>query len=272
MQFSIAMSVYKGDIPEYVQTALDSVINQTLAPGEIVLVADGPIPDELRDVIESTKARFPSLKPIYQKDNKGLGEALRVAVENAKYDYIARMDSDDISLPDRFEKQMKCFEDDNSLSVVGGMITEFVDDPTNITGKRILPLEDRAIKRFMRSRCGVNHVTVIFKKSDLLAVGNYQPWYHNEDYYLWARMMEHGCKFKNIPDIVVNVRAGKDQYARRGGMKYYKSQSKTFYYMYSHGLISLTRLLYNYMVRGIVQFLMPNGLRTFIYQNMLRNK
>lgn len=266
------MSVYKSDVPEFVQVALDSIINQTLVPDEIVLIADGPIPDALRDVIEATKARFPALNPIYQAENKGLGEALRVAVENAQYDYIARMDSDDISLTDRFEKQMKCFDEDETLSVVGGMITEFVDEPTNITGKRILPLDDKSIKKFMRSRCGVNHVTVIFKKSDLLAAGNYQPWYHNEDYYLWARMMERDFKFKNIQDIVVNVRAGKDQYARRGGMKYYKSQSKTFYYMYRRGLISLPRLLYNYIVRGVVQFAMPNGLRTFVYQNMLRKK
>lgn len=272
LKFSVAMSVYKNDNPEYVQTALDSIIKQTCVPDEIVLVADGPIPDALSEVIEHTRKRFPQLRPLYQEKNAGLGEALRIAVENARYDYIARMDSDDISLPERFEKQMKCFREDPSLSIVGGMITEFVDTPDNITGRRLLPLTDAKIKKFMRSRCGVNHVTVIFKKSELLRVGNYQPFYHQEDYYLWARMIKGGCVFRNIPDVVVNVRAGRDQYARRGGIKYMKSQIKMFHFMYKEGVITLPRLLYNYAVRSAVQFLMPNVLRTWIYQHFLRKK
>ena len=304
LKFSVIMSIYKSDQPELVRVALDSLLQQTLLPNEIVIVADGPVPAELEREIESFKFRVSKLrttpnpsftkggdlvpedgkesletrnqKPetivtyLPQEKNGGLGEAMRIAAEAAKYDYLARMDSDDICLPDRFEKQMKCFEEDPELSLVGGMITEFDGEPENIIAKRILPLEDAEIKRMMRGRCAVNHVTVIFKKADLMKSGNYQPFWKQEDHYLWARMMEHGCKFRNIPDVVVNVRSGKDQIARRGGLRFYKSVVRVFWYMYRHGLISFGYFLYICTVRGIVQVLMPNRLRTWVYLHLLR--
>jgi len=304
LKFSVIMSIYKSDVPELVRVALDSLLQQTLLPNEIVIVADGPVPAELEQVVSSFKFQVSKIrttpnpsfakggdlvpedgkesletgnqKPetivtyLPQEKNGGLGEAMRIAAEAAKYDYLARMDSDDICLPDRFEKQMKCFEEDPELSLVGGMITEFDGEPENIIAKRILPLEDAEIKRMMRGRCAVNHVTVIFKKADLMKSGNYQPFWKQEDHYLWARMMEHGCKFRNIPDVVVNVRSGKDQIARRGGLRFYKSVVRVFWYMYRHGLISFGYFLYICTVRGIVQVLMPNRLRTWVYLHLLR--
>lgn len=292
LKISVIMSIYKSDVPEYVRIALDSLLNQTRLPDEIVIVADGPVPAELEQVVKSLtpspspkgegnkdgegdlKPETRDLKPIVtylpQEKNGGLGEAMRIAVEAAKYPYLARMDSDDICLPDRFEKQMKCFEEDPELSIVGGMITEFDGEPDNIIAERILPLDDAGIKKMMRGRCAVNHVTVIFKKEDLLRSGNYQPFWKQEDHYLWARMMEHGCKFRNIPDIVVNVRSGKDQLARRGGWRFYKSVVRVFWYMYKHKLISFGYFLYICAVRGIVQLLMPNWLRTWVYMKFLR--
>lgn len=304
LKFSVIMSIYKSDVPELVRVALDSLLQQTLLPNEIVIVGDGPVPAELEQVVSSFKCQVSKIRttpnPSFAKGgdlvpedrkesretrnqkpetivtylpqvkNGGLGEAMRIAAEAAKYDYLARMDSDDICLPDRFEKQMKCFEKDPELSLVGGMITEFDGEPENIIAKRILPLEDAEIKRMMRGRCAVNHVTVIFKKADLMKSGNYQPFWKQEDHYLWARMMEHGCKFRNIPDVVVNVRSGKDQIARRGGLRFYKSVVRVFWYMYRHGLISFGYFLYICTVRGIVQVLMPNRLRTWVYLHLLR--
>lgn len=276
MKLSVIMSIYKSDVPELVRMALDSLLQQTLSPNEIVIVGDGPVPADLELEVESLKLRVESEKlPIEvtylpQEQNRGLGEAMRIAVENAKYDYVARMDSDDICLPDRFEKQMKCFEEDPELSLVGGMITEFDGEPENIIAKRVLPLDDVGIKKMMRGRCAVNHVTVIFKKADLLRSGNYQPYWLQEDQYLWARMMEHGCKFRNIPDVVVNVRSGKDQIARRSGWRFYKSVVRVFWYMYRHGLISFGYFLYICTIRGVVQVLMPNRLRTWVYLHLLR--
>lgn len=269
--FSVIMSVYKNDKPEQLDIALDSIINQTLPPNEIIVVVDGPVPDESVRVLENKKQVYPELKVFYQKENQGLGAVLRIAVANAQYDYLARMDSDDIALPNRFELQMNEFRKDSKLSLVGGMITEFVDTPDNIISKRILPCSDADIKQFMKSRCGVNHMTVIMKKEDLLKAGNYQPDFRQEDYYLWARMILAGCTFKNIPEVVVNVRSGYDQFARRGGLKYYKDVLKFNCWMYEKKLISLPRMVYNDCVRGLVQFLLPNSIRTFIYKKALRN-
>lgn len=269
--FSVIMSVYKNDKPEQLDVALESIINQTLPPNEIIVVVDGPVPDESVRVLENKKQVYSELKVFYQKENQGLGAVLRIAVANAQYDYLARMDSDDIALPNRFELQMNEFRKDSKLSLVGGMITEFVDTPNNIISKRILPCSDADIKQFMKSRCGVNHMTVIMKKEDLLKAGNYQPDFRQEDYYLWARMILAGCTFKNIPEVVVNVRSGYDQFARRGGLKYYKDVLKFNRWMYEKKLISLPRMVYNDCVRGLVQFLLPNSIRTFIYKKALRN-
>lgn len=275
-KFSIAMSAYKNDDPEYLKEALNSVIDQTLKPSEIVIVGDGPISDECQKVIDDIRHRAQNygidMVFLPQSENHGLGASLRLAVEHCRYDYIARMDADDLALPYRFEKQMKCFDEDPDLSIVGGMITEFEGSPDNIIDKRVLPLDDDGIKKFMRSRCGVNHVTVIFKKSDLLKAGNYNNEYRQEDYYLWARMIKAGCKFRNIPDIVVNVRSGRDQFARRSGGSYYRDHMEIFKFMRREGIITYPRLVYNGIVRGLVQYVFPNRLRTFTYQHMLRKK
>lgn len=269
MDFSVAMSIYKSDDPACLEVALDSIFHQTLPPTEVVMVGDGTLPDDLLSVVHQMEDKYPNLRFLPQEKNRGLGEALRIACENCKYDYIARMDSDDISLPDRFEKQMRCFEEDDNLSIVGGMITEFVGEPENIVDQRLLPLEDADIKRFMVSRAGVNHVTVVFKKDDLMKAGNYSGKYRQEDYYLWARMWNAGCKFKNIPDVVVNVRSGANQFARRGGLKYFKEHMKIFKLMYQWHLITYPQLMKNYILR-FAQVAFPTTLRTWAYQHLLR--
>ncbi|WP_028910873.1 glycosyltransferase [Prevotella sp. AGR2160] len=274
-KFSVAMSIYKNDDPQYLRDALKSIIvDQTLRPAEVVIIGDGPVPDALskavEDMVEVGKKVGVDVRFLPQDHNRGLGAALGIACENCKYDYIARMDSDDLSLPIRFERQMACFDEDPQLSVVGGMITEFVGDPSNIVDRRLLPLDNEGIWKMMQTRCGVNHVTVIIKKSDLMKAGNYNGTYRQEDFYLWARMMKVGCKFRNIPDVVVNVRSGADQFARRGGLKYFRQHMMVFKYMYHEGLISLPVLWKNYCLR-FAQVAFPTQLRTWVYQHILRS-
>lgn len=272
---SVAMSVYKNDVPEYLLVALDSVINQTLKPREIVVVGDGPLPEAVTQAIHTAAQRAEAagveLVFLPQQQNRGLGWALRTACENCRYDYIARMDSDDIALPSRFEKQMQVFEAYPETDIVGGNITEFVGEVDNIVDERRVPLSNKDIYKMMQRRCGVNHVTVIIKRESLMKAGNYSGTYRQEDYYLWARMMKHHMNFANIPDIVVNVRSGVEQFARRGGLKYFRDHSRVFIYMYREGIIGWPVLLENYVLR-FSQVALPKGLRTFIYQNILRNK
>jgi len=205
-----------------------------------------------------------------QEKNRGLGAALAIAVEAAQYPYLARMDADDIAVPDRFEKQLRFLEQHPDVAAVGGMIEDFSSDPNHVTGRRIVPLESEDIHRYMRSRNGMNHVTVMFKKEELLRVGNYQPFHLNEDYYLWVRMIQQGCQLMNIPDVLVRVRAEKEQVDRRGGFPYFRDQYRVFKYMLNTGFISWPRFLLNICERGTVQLLMPLSVRCWFYQRFLR--
>lgn len=270
MKFSVCMSVYKNDSPLFLEQAIDSVIKQSVPPNEVVLVVDGPIPDVLQQKVLDKQKEYPIIHPIFLPENKGLGNALKVAVENAQYDLIARMDSDDLSLPDRFEKQLSFMEANPDIDIVGGQMTEFIDSPDNIVGQRTVPLSHNDIYEYMKSRCGLNHVTVMFKKSSVISVGNYQDWFWNEDYYLWIRMMLNGCKFANLPDVLVNVRSGLDQYARRGGKKYFKSEAGIQRLMLDNKIISWPRYAYNVFGRWCIQVAMPNWLRGFVFRTLFR--
>lgn len=270
--FSVITSVYRNDKPAFVARALESItIAQSVKPDEVVLVVDGPVPDELRNLIIYTVQSTPSLyKVIWLPENKGLGNALRVGVENAKYDIVARMDSDDVSTPDRFEKQIAYMEAHPECDVVGGQITEFIDSESNIIGKREVPCKHDEIFMWLKGRCPFNHMSVTMLRSRVVAIGNYLDWHYNEDYYLWIRMAEAGYRFANLPDTLVNVRVGKEMYARRGGWKYFKSEKGLQDYMLKHKMISLPRYCYNVLGRFVIQVAMPNKLRGFIFQKLFR--
>lgn len=273
-QFSVCTSVYKKDKPEFVRVALDSMlIHQDVKPDEIVLVQDGPVPYDLSRLLLEYKDKYGNLMNIIRLEkNGGLGNALKLGVENAKYDIIARMDSDDICVPGRFEKQLAYLEAHPECDIVGGQMTEFIDEPDNIVGKREVPLANEEIYQYMKSRCALNHVTVMFRKDAVLKAGNYQDWFWNEDYYLWVRMMMAKCQFANIPDVAVNVRSGADQYARRGGKKYFDSEIGIKKLMLENGMISKKEYYINYMERFIIQRMMPNSIRGWVFRTFARKK
>lgn len=272
MHFSVVTSVYRNDRPELVARALDSVTTlQTRKPDEVVLVVDGPVPPDLELLIKERESSSLGLyNIIWLSENKGLGNALRLGVEVAKYPIIARMDSDDVSRPDRFEKQIAYMEGHPECDVVGGQISEFIEEETNVVGNRIVPCKHEKIVMWLKSRCPFNHMSVTFLRSRALAVGNYLDWHYNEDYYLWIRMAEAGYNFANLPDSLVNVRVGKEMYQRRGGWKYFKSEARLQRYMLNHKIIGYSRYIYNVIGRFIVQVAMPNKLRGYIFQKFFR--
>ena len=184
-KFSVCMSVYQNDKPEFVRVALDSMlVFQSVKPTQIVLVQDGPVPKGLSATLQEYETNYSSVMCVTRLEkNGGLGNALRLAVDHAKYDICARMDSDDICLPYRFEKQLAYLESHPECDIVGGQMTEFIDTPDNIVGCREVPLINEDIYNYMKSRCALNHVTVMFRKEAVLKAGNYQDWFWNEDYY-----------------------------------------------------------------------------------------
>ena len=271
-QFSIITSIYKNDKPEFVRIALDSMlVNQSVKPSEIVLVQDGPVSEGLSSHLFEYEMNYPTIMSVIRlKQNEGLGNALMLGVEAAKNEIVARMDSDDICIPNRFEIQLAYLKAHPEVDIIGGQMTEFVDTPDNIVGRRKVPLSNDEIYDYMKSRCALNHVTVMFRRSVVLKIGNYQDWFWNEDYYLWVRMMMARCKFANVTEVLVNVRSGANQYARRGGRKYYESEKGIKKLMLDNGLINRTEYFINVAQRYIIQILMPNRVRGWVYRTLAR--
>lgn len=272
ISFSVCTSVYKNDNPDYVRVALDSMLlDQSIKPDEIVLVQDGPVPEGLSLVLAEYENKYARQMHIIKLEkNGGLGNALKMGVDKAKYDIIARMDSDDICMPDRFEKQLAYLETHPECDIVGGQMTEFIGEPNNIIGRREVPLTNKEIYDFMKKRCALNHVTVMFRKEAVMKVGNYQDWFWNEDYYLWVRMMMNHCVFANIPEVAVNVRSGADQYARRGGKRYFDSEIGIKKLMLGNGMITKGEFVIEYVERFIIQLLLPNKVRGWVFRKFAR--
>lgn len=271
-KFSVCCSIYKNDKVDFVREAFDSIlVHQGLIPSEIVLVQDGPVSDELSRLLLEYSDKYRDIFNIIKlPNNGGLGNALMISVENARYNIIARMDSDDIAAPDRFEKQINYLEKHPDCDIVGGQITEFIESADNIVGKREVPLQNDEIYKYMKSRCAFNHPTVMFRKEAVLKAGNYKDWFWNEDYYLWIRMMMNHCVMANLPDVLVNMRSGLDQYARRGGKRYFDSEVGIKKLMLEHGMITKVDFLINYIERFIIQLLLPNSVRGWVFRTFAR--
>lgn len=263
------MCVYHGDDPQWFSAAVDSVLHQTVSPGEIVLVVDGPVPDTLDAAIRMYE-HLEQFLVIRLKENQGHGNARRIGLERCSNELVALMDADDVSMPDRFEKQLAVFDQEWDVSVVGGQISEFLESTDNVVGIRNVPLEASAIRSYLQQRCPMNQVTVMFKKADVMRVGGYIDWYCNEDYYLWVRMYLAGMKFANVPDILVNVRVGADMYRRRGGWKYFCSEFRLQNYMLKNRVIGPVTYTVNVAKRLIVQVLLPNRLRGWVFRKFAR--
>ncbi len=274
--FSVAMSVYKNDNPEWFDVALKSVIEQTVKPNEIVLVVDGPISDELRNIINKyeniCKNSNIYFNVIYLEQNQGHGIARKTGLDNCSNKLVAIMDADDICVLNRFETQLNVFNENPKVDVVGGIITEFIDSPDNIVGKRNVPLVDSEIKKYMKCRCPMNFVTVMFKKSSIEKVGGFIDWFCEEDYYLWIRMALAEMKFSNVDSTLVNVRVGKDMYKRRGGLRYFISEARLQKYMRKKKVIGFSRYIINIAERFVVQVLMHNAIREWVFKTFARTK
>ena len=272
-EFAVTISVYHKDNAAFVKRALESIWDlQTVRPSQIVLVVDGPVGKDILAAVKEFEARCPVLNVVQLAENAGTGNAMRVAMEVVDFEIIARMDSDDISAPSRFEEQLRFLEENPDVDVMGGDISEFVGEEENIVAYRRVPETDREIKNYMRKRCPLNHVTVMFKKSAVLAAGGYIEQFWNEDYYLWIRMAEHGAVMANTGTVLVNVRTGEDMYNRRGGKRYFRSELFLQNYMLQRKIISLPTYVDNIAKRWVMQRLLPTRVRGFVFRTFARKE
>ena len=269
---SVLMSLYIKEKPEYVEECFQSLLRQTVKANEWVVVEDGPLTDELYQVLDKYEKEYPGLiRRVPKKVNQGLGLALQDGLPLCSNEIIARMDTDDIAREDRFEKQLAEFEKDPDLDIVGSHIDEFEDSPDNIVARRTVPITDKEIKKYQKRRDGFNHMTVMYKKKAVLDAGNYQSCPLMEDTYLWVRMMKNGIKCKNIDESLVYARIGRDMFDRRGGWAYFKKYKAAMKMVYATGYISW----YDYAFAVMVQFvvaLVPGSVRGWIFKKMLHRK
>lgn len=270
MKFSVLMSVYKREKPEYLKQSIQSVLNQTLLPSEIVIVKDGELTIELTKIIEDYKNNYKDLFKIIEiKKNVGLGRALNKGILNCKYDIVARMDTDDICRKDRFEKQVRLLKADKSLSIVGSWISEFNESIDDIISNRIVPSNNEEIKLFCKRRNPFNHMTVMYRKKDVLECGNYEHFPWNEDYKLWINMIYMGKKAFNIPESLVYARVNKDLFKRRGGLEYAKMDIKIQRDLLNKGMINKIEFIKNSILKSMVR-IMPNNIRQYVYLKVIR--
>lgn len=268
---SVLMSVYHKEKPANLKMAVESIINQTYKADEIILVEDGPLSLELDKIIKKLQKKCSYLYTVKLEKNMGLGKALNEGLKYCNNKYIARMDSDDISELNRLELQISYMISHPEIDVLGGNIIEFDDETGKNLSYRNVPRKCEEIKRFLKRRNPMNHVTVMFKKEKVEASGGYLDCLFFEDYYLWARMLKNNCIFSNLDDVLVKVRAGLSMAGRRGNINYIKSIIVFEKRLLDLKLINFFDFLYNISVRSTVS-LMPNKIRYYIYQRRLRNE
>lgn len=269
--YSVLMSVYYRENPEYLRQAMDSIWNQTIKTDDFILVCDGPLNEGLDAVIQEMENTHPELTVIRLKENEGLGNALNVGIQHCKHDLVARMDADDISRPDRCERQLAIFREYLDVSICSGIVEEFTGSTNDIEAKRVPPETQKEITAFAKKRNPFNHPCVMYKKTAVEAAGGYQDFYLLEDYYLWIRMLQNGSTGYNLQEPLLWMRAGSDMYKRRAGWKYAKSQKALFKYMRDSEFISGSEYMKSVAVRT-ASSLTPNWLREFMFKTVMRKK
>lgn len=270
LKFSVLISVYKNEKPEYLALALDSMVRQTLQPQEYVIVKDGLLTEALDACIESFQQQVSvPVKILAFEQNRGLGLALRDGVVACSNEYIARMDTDDIAKPERFAKQIAYLEKHPEIVLLGSRITEFSTDAEHPDTITQLPLSDKEIRKYAKSRNPFRHMTIIYKKSAVLEAGNYRDFLWFEDYDLWVRIMQKGFKVENLADCLVNVRANDEMFARRGGWRYLKQDLKFQRWLYDKGFVNFPQWAKNITVRSAMR-LIPSAVKVLLYKNFLR--
>ncbi|MGO2658720.1 glycosyltransferase [Mycetocola reblochoni] len=268
--FSVLLPVYAGDEAAHFERAFRSAVQeQTRRPAQVVVVQDGPVPGALADAIAVAVAGSPV--PVVHEvvpENRGLAHALTVGLALCAHDVVARMDADDISLPERFERQLPLIE--AGVELVGSGLYEFTGDG-DITAVRTPPVGHDEISAFARFHDPFNHPTVVYRRAAVLSAGGYRPLELMEDYWLFARMIRDGARVDNVAEPLVMYRTDSGSYSRRGGWRLFRSELALQRHLYREGFIGTGRFLRNVLVRGGYRFV-PVGVRKFLYQRVFATK
>ena len=269
MKLSVLMPVYAMETPTNLSQCLNSLAQQTIAADELVIVKDGPLGAQLDGVLADFKRTLPIVSlalPIHG----GLGVALRAGMSVCRGEYVARMDSDDICVSERFQIQLAFLDSHCEVDVVGSAIGEFDCDPAAPVSIRRLPASGDALTQFAQHRNPINHMTAMFRRGSVLSAGSYVHFPGFEDYHLWARMLMRGFRLHNMQEVLVHARCGSGLQDRRGGLAYFKQEVRFQVFLYREGLLALPASIFNIVVRGPIR-LAPKFLRAGCYRVFLRS-
>jgi glycosyltransferase involved in cell wall biosynthesis len=265
--FTLLVSVYEGDRPEYLRRALRSAVDeQTVRPDQVVIVRDGPVRDELARCLDELCRRSPvPVTYVPLPDNLGLGPALDEGLAVSWFDVVARMDADDVAMPHRFEVELPLIAD---ADIVGGGLLEFVTDTDDIVGQRVPPTDPAQIQRYARMHDPFNHPTVIYRRRAVLAAGGYGALRLMEDYALFARMLAGGARAVNVAEPLVYYRVGAEAFKRRGGTGLLRSELRLQNQFRRERFTTTGEYLRNVLVRGGYR-LVPWWFRRAVYRPLV---
>ena len=267
IDISVLISVYAKENPAFLRKSLESVFSQTCRASEVILIKDGPLTAELDAVIDSFAEQYRELRVVAFAENRGLGHCLNDGLQMCSYDIIARMDTDDICKPHRFEKEYDFLQTHSDIDLVGSWIDEFTETPDDARSVRTVPETPEEILRYARKRCPVNHPTVMYRKKAVLDAEGYLTAYFPEDYFLWIRMLMNGSRFYNFQESLLWFRYSVDTIMRRGGWKYAKDELIVQRNIYRMGFISFPTFVQNVLIRFTTR-IVPAKIRLMIYRKI----
>jgi len=267
--FSVILPFYRGDQPEHLNAAIQSLVDQSLRAEEIVLIQDGPVPAKLSDSVAKWQSEYPEIKIVVLEENQGLSQALNAGIKAARHEWLARMDADDICLPDRFEKQWALIEEQPELAILGSWIEEYDEQMEKPLSTRRLPEKHTDIISYARWRCPFNHMTVMYRKSVVIALGMYADYGAvGDDYELWARFLMKGYRSANIQEVLVKARTGNAMFSkRRRGWKYLKHELQEIRDLYRLGLLKPWHFVFHVTLKSVVR-LAPPFMVKWIYKGI----
>jgi glycosyltransferase involved in cell wall biosynthesis len=271
LQFSLLLSVWAGDRPDYLRQAfISSVHEQTRRPDDVVVVQDGPVPAELSDTIADLTASSPvPVTHVVIEQNRGLGPALDRGLAACLHDVVARMDADDVSVPTRFEVQLPLLE--AGADIVGSSLMEFIDDIDHVVLTRVPPMGPMWIRSAARFRDPFNHPTVVYRRARVQEVGGYQSLHLMEDYLLFARMLQAGAEPANVAEPLVYYRVGAGAYERRGGWGLLRSELALQKRFHELGITTRAEYVRNVIIRGGYR-LVPEPVRRRAYRRLIAQR
>lgn len=269
MRLSVLVPIYYKENPLHVAECFDSLARQTRRADEIVLVEDGPLTPELYETIDRIAAQMPEFRRVQLPEHTELGNVLAVGIRHCTGELVARMDSDDISHPNRFAIEEEFLMQHPDVSVIGSWVDEFIEHPDHVISTRFVPEHHDDILSFAHYRNPINHPSAMFRRQDILDAGNYQPFFYFEDYAIWCRMLLQGKKFHNLQQSLLSFRSGHDLFDRRGGWSYIRPELKFQKFLFRIGFCRIDQFLLNVLLRTTTRIL-PACLRHWVYTTFLR--